>query len=161
MRPVLPYSPKTVLAHDAISLPKAHYLSTKSEKESVVNEELIEAAGREILSWPGVSKEDMRGGTGKGGFQVPPATVYRFGRRHLGHIHVTGVADITFPRRIHDELVSEGRAIPHPAGFDDVVSYRIRKSEDVPNVVELFRKGYELAKASAERREALQARRAG
>ena len=126
-----------------------------------MNEKLIEAVEREILSWPGVSSEEMRGGNGKGGFHVPPATVYRFGRRHLGHIHVTGVADITFPRRIHDELISQGKAVPHPAGFDGVVSYRIRKPEDVPNVVELLRKGYELAKASAERREALQARRAG
>lgn len=126
-----------------------------------MNGELLEVAGREILSWPGVSKEEMRGGTGKGGFRVPPATVYRFGRRHLGHIHDTGMADITFPKKVHDKLVSEGKAIPHPAGFEGVVSYRIREPEDVTKVVELFRKGYELAKASAERREALQAKRAG
>ena len=119
---------------------------------------LIEAAGREILSWPGVSSEVM-GGAGRSGFRVPPATVYRFGRRQLGHIHDTGTADITFPRKVHDELISEGKAIPHPAGFDGVVSYRIRDPEDVPNAVELFRKGYELAKASAERRKALQAGR--
>jgi len=126
-----------------------------------VNEELLEEIEREILSWPGVSREEMSGGSGRGGFRVPPATVYRFGRRHLGHIHVTGVADITFPRKIHDEIVSEGKAKPHPAGFEGVVSYHIREPEDVPNVVELFRRGYELAKASAERREALQADRAG
>ena len=123
-------------------------------------EELIGAAGREILSWPSVSKEEM-GGTGRGGVRIPPATVFRFGRRHLGHIHDAGTADITLPRKVHDELISEGRAIPHPAGFDGVVSYHIREPEDVPNVVELFRKGYELAKASAERREALRARQAG
>jgi len=132
----------------------------KRGKERDVSEELIAAAGREILSWPGVSSEDMGGGTGRGGFRVPPATVYRFGRRHLGHIHDTGTADITFPRKVHDELIAEGKAIPHPAGFDGVASYRIREPEDVPTVVELFRKSYELAKASAERREALRARRA-
>ncbi|MBA3424226.1 MAG: hypothetical protein H0U04_06695, partial [Rubrobacter sp.] len=69
-----------------------------------MNEELLEEIEREILSWPGVSREEMSGGSGRGGFRVPPATVYRFGRRHLGHIHVTGVADITFPRKIHDEI---------------------------------------------------------
>ena len=121
-----------------------------------MDEELLKIAEREIPSWPDVSKEEMGGGTGRGGFRVPPATVYRFGRRHLGHIHVTGVADITFPRKIHDELISAGKAVPHPAGFDGVVSYRIRDPEDVPNAVELFRVGYELAKASTERRGALQ-----
>jgi hypothetical protein len=119
-----------------------------------MDEELLKLAEREISSWPGVSKEEMGGGTGRGAFRVPPATVYRFSRRHIGHIHTTGVADITFPMKVHEELVSGGKAKPHPAGFDGVVSYRIRSPEGVPNVVELFRRSYELAKAAAERREA-------
>ena len=40
----------------------------------------------------------------KAGFGVLPATVYRFGRTQIGHILDTGVADLTFPREIHDEL---------------------------------------------------------
>lgn len=83
---------------------------------------------------------------------VPPATVYRFGRRQIGHIHNTGVADLTFPREIHDKLISDGRAKPHEAGFAAVVSYHFREPEDVPKVVELFRISYEHAKESAERR---------
>jgi len=121
-----------------------------------MGEEMLKIAEREILSWPGVSKEEMDGGTGRGGFRVPPATVYRFGRRHIGHIHNTGVADITLPSKVHDELISEGKAKPHPAGFAGVVSLRIRKPEDVPDAVELFRRSYELARAAAERRAALQ-----
>jgi hypothetical protein len=117
-----------------------------------MNDELLEKVEREVLGWPGVSKEAGGGGAGQGGFWVPPATVYRFGRRQIGHIHDTGVADLTFPREIHDELISDGRAKPHPAGFANVVSYHIREPEDVPQAVELFRMGYELAKASAERR---------
>jgi hypothetical protein len=62
------------------------------------------------------------------------------------------VADLTVPRKIHDELISDGRAKPHPAGFANVVSYHIREPEDVPKVVELFRISYERAKESAERR---------
>jgi Family of unknown function (DUF5519) len=116
-----------------------------------MNEELLAMVEREVLGWPGVSKERHGGGRGQGGFLVPPAAVYRFGRRALGHIHDTGVADLTFPREVHDELVSEGRAEPHGAGFAGVVSYRIRKPEDVPGVVELFRMSYDRAKA-AERR---------
>jgi hypothetical protein len=117
-----------------------------------MNDELLERVEREVLSWPGVSKERGGGGRGQGGFWVPPATVYRFGRRQIGHIHDTGVADLTFPRKIHDELVSGGRAKPHGAGFANVVSYHIREPEDVSRVVELFRMSYERARGSAERR---------
>jgi luciferase-like monooxygenase len=117
-----------------------------------MKDELLEMVESEVLSWPGVSKERGGGGAGQGGFWVPPATVYRFGRRQIGHIHDTGVADLTFPRKIHDELISDGRAKPHGAGFANVVSYRIREPEDVPGVVELFRMSYERAKAAAERR---------
>jgi hypothetical protein len=117
-----------------------------------MNDELLALIEREVLGWPGVSKETHRGGQGQGGFWVPPATVYKFGRRQLGHIHDTDVADLTFPKEIHEELISDGRAKPHGAGFTGVVSYHIREPEDVPRVVELFRMNYERAKASAERR---------
>ena len=117
-----------------------------------MNDELLTMVEREVLRWPGVSKETHRGGQGKGGFRVPPATVYKFGRRALGHIHDTGVADLTFPREIHDRLISDGRAKPHGAGFAGVVSYRIREPEDVPGAVRLFRLSYDRAKESAERR---------
>jgi hypothetical protein len=62
------------------------------------------------------------------------------------------VADLTFPRKIHDELISDGRAKPHGARFANVVSYHIREPEDVPRVVKLFDMSYERAKAAAERR---------
>jgi hypothetical protein len=114
--------------------------------------ELLEMVENAVLSWPGVSKQRGGGGRGRGGFWVPPATVYRFGRRQIGHIHDTGVADLTVPRKIHDELISDGRAKPHPAGFANVVSYHLREPEDVPGVVELFRMSYERAKEAAERR---------
>ncbi len=118
-----------------------------------MNDELLALIEREVLRWPGVSKETFRGGLGRGGFRVPPAAVYKFGRRALGHVHDTGVADLPFPREIHDELISEGRAKPHGAGFAGVVSFHVRGPEDVPGAVELFRMNYERAKASAERRE--------
>ena len=116
-------------------------------------DELLAMVERELLDWPGVSKERHGGGSGKGGFPVPPATVYKFGRRALGHIHDTGVADLAFTRGIHDQLISDGRAKPHAAGFAGVVSYRIREPEDVPGVLELFRMSYDRAKTAAERRQ--------
>jgi hypothetical protein len=117
-----------------------------------MTDELVTMVERELLGWPGVSKVTMQGGQGQGGFLVPPANVYRFGQRELGHIHVTGVADLTFTRAIHDQLVSAGRAEPHGAGFAGVVSYHLRDTADVPGAVELFRLNYDRARASAERR---------
>jgi luciferase-like monooxygenase len=118
-----------------------------------MNDELLTMVEREVLSWPGVSKETAEGGgRGQGGYWVPPATVYRFGRTQIGHIHQTGVADLTFPREIHDELISEGRARPHAAGFASVVSYHVREPEDVAGVSELLRMSYEGALVAAERR---------
>ncbi len=117
-----------------------------------MNSELLMMVEQEVLSWPGVSREREGGGRDQGGFWVPPATVYRFGRRHIGHIHDSGVADLTFPEEIRDELISDGRAKPHGAGFANVVSYHIREPEDVPQAVKLFRMSYERAKESAERR---------
>jgi hypothetical protein len=115
-------------------------------------DELLAKIEDEIMRWPGVSKERHGGGRGQGGFRVPPATIYRFGRRALGHIHDTGEADLAFPRGVHDDLISDGRASPHGAGFPGVVSYRIQGQADVPRVVELFRMSYDRARAAAERR---------
>jgi luciferase-like monooxygenase len=125
-----------------------------SHRRKHMNDSLLTMVERDVLSWPGVNKETGRGGNlGQGGFWVPPATVYRFGRRQIGHIHDTGVADLPFPREIHDELISDGRAKPHGAGFAGVVSYHIREASDVPRVVELFRMNYDRAKTAAERRQ--------
>ena len=117
-----------------------------------MNEELLARVEREVLSWPGVSKERGGGGRGRGGFWVPPATVYKLGRRALGHVHDTGVADLAFPKGIHDRLISEGRARSHGAGFSGVVSYHVRGPADVPEVVKLFRMSYDRAREAAERR---------
>jgi hypothetical protein len=117
-----------------------------------VNDELLASIEREVLGWPGVSKETGRGGPGQGGFWVPPFTVYKFGRRALGHVHHDGVADLTFPKQIHNDLIADGRAKPHGAGFAGVVSRHIREPEDVPGVVELFRMSYDRTKHAAKRR---------
>ena len=114
-----------------------------------MNDELLASIEREVLSWPGVSKE-----AGGGGFRVPPATVYRFGRRQIGHVHHDGVADLPFPRDMHDELISDGLAEPHRGGFPAVVSYHIQGPEDVARAVDLFRMNYDRAKVAAERRKA-------
>ena len=122
------------------------------EEERYERRNADDGRARGAQGWPGVSKETHTGGRSRDGFRVPPATIYRFGRRHIGHIHDTGVADITLPRELHDALISEGKAKPHPAGFKAVVSYYIRRPEDVPGAVQLFRMTYEHTKAAAQRR---------
>ena len=117
-----------------------------------MNDELLARVEDEVLGWPGVSKERGGGGRGWGGFWVPPATIYKLGRRQIGHLHDTGVADLAFPKGIQDRLISEGRARPHGAGFSGVVSYHVRGPADVPEVVKLFRMSYDRARAAAERR---------
>jgi hypothetical protein len=116
-----------------------------------VNDRLRAQIDREVLSWPGVSKETGGGGRGRNGFWVPPATIYRFGRRQLGHVHHDegGLADFSFPREVREDLIRSGRAIPHPAFPDSrtVASYRVRGTEDLPGVVDLFRINYERAVA--------------
>src|SRR5437660_9707792 len=115
-----------------------------------MDHELLASLDREVVGWPGVSKEAQAGGPGRGGFWVPPFTSYRFGRREIGHVHDTGVADLPFPKEIHDQLVADGRATPHGAGFAGVVSYPIQQAEDLSGAVALFRLSYERAKAAAE-----------
>lgn len=106
-----------------------------------MNRELRDLLEREILRWPGVSKEPGRVGV----------SVYRLGRRHIGHVHHDGVADVQLPKALHDELVSTGRARPHRGGFPTVVSYEIRSPEDVPGAVSLLRLSYERARERGER----------
>jgi hypothetical protein len=62
------------------------------------------------------------------------------------------VADLTFPRAVHDELISDGLAEPHRGGFPAVVSYYIRGPEDVQGALDLFRMSYDRARAAERRR---------
>ncbi len=108
-----------------------------------MKDELLASIEHEVLSWPGISKDPDR----------PHVALYRFGRRQIGHVHHDGVADLPFPRAIHDELISDGLAQPHRGGFPAVVSYYLRGPEDVPGAVDLFRMNYDRAKVAAERLE--------
>jgi hypothetical protein len=91
---------------------------------------------REVASWPGVSVEPHRFG-GK---------EFRVGRRELGHLHGSRLADLPFPVRVREELVRAGKAQPHHilpgSGW---VSRSIVGDADVAAVVALFRLNYERA----------------
>src|SRR5215813_10765256 len=88
----------------------------------------------EVSSWPGVTTGRHRFG----------GTEFRHGRRELGHVHGSRLADLPFPLLVRDELVAAGRAEPHhiypESGW---VSYFIRNETDVTSVVALFRLNYD------------------
>lgn len=111
-----------------------------------MSDELPASIEREVLSWPGVSKNPERSNV----------ALYRFGRRQIGHVHHDGVVDLPFPRTVHDELISAVFARPHRGGFPATVSYYLRRPEDVSGAVDLFRMNYDRAKVAAERRKARQ-----
>ena len=107
-----------------------------------MNEELLASIDRELLGWPGVSKKSGRFNS----------SAYMVGRREIGHIHRNGVADLAFPRAVHDELIAAGRAQPHQAGVTGIVSYWIKSPDDVSQVIALFRMNYDRASARADDR---------
>ncbi|TMC50401.1 MAG: hypothetical protein E6J20_16915 [Chloroflexi bacterium] len=93
-----------------------------------------ELIGEAVASWPGVTAVAHRFG----------GTEYRYGKKEMGHVHGDRLADLPLPRRLHDELIAQGRAQPHhvlPAS--GWVSVWIDGPEDAESVIELFRIQYE------------------
>lgn len=88
----------------------------------------------EVGSWAGVTVAPHRYG----------GVEFRLGRRELGHLHGSRLADLPFPISIRKELVAGGRAAPHhilpESGW---VSVWIRSAADADTVIELFRLNYE------------------
>jgi hypothetical protein len=93
-----------------------------------------EAIVREVAGWPGVTTGRHR----FGGIE------FRLGRRELGHLHGSRLADLPFPLLVRNELVAAGRAEPHHIYPDSGwVSYFIAGEADVARVIELFRLNYD------------------
>lgn len=100
---------------------------------------LGEQIRREVQSWPEVTEAPHRFG----------GTEFRLGKRELGHLHGNHLADLPFPVRVREELVREGKAMPHhilpESGW---VSYPIRDEASVPGAIALFRLAYDRALAA-------------
>jgi hypothetical protein len=88
---------------------------------------------REVASWPGVTVESHWGGM----------VSFHVGRREIGHLHGSRMADLPFPVRICEKLVAAGRAGPHyvhpKSGW---VTCYIRGEHDIEPILELFRLNY-------------------
>jgi len=89
----------------------------------------------EVTSWPGVEAGPGR----RGEF------AFRVGRREIGHLHGDRSAHFFFPRDIWLELRREGRIVEHPVfpGREGPAARRIESEDDVREVIELMRLGYD------------------
>ena len=94
---------------------------------------ISERIQREVVSWPGVTVEAHRGGI----------IFFQLGPREIGHLHGSRFADLPFPVRIREELVTAGRADLHylhpKSGW---ITRHIRGEQDVEPIIELFRLNY-------------------
>ena len=94
------------------------------------------AVAEALGAWEGIEAHPHRFG----------GTEYRLGRREIGHMHGDHLVDIPFPRRIRDEIVSSGRALPHHILPDTGwVSLYLHQPEDIAQAIALLRQSYELA----------------
>jgi Family of unknown function (DUF5519) len=87
-----------------------------------------------VAAWPAVEAFPHRFG----------GTEYRYGRRELGHVHGDRLADLPVPRKVHDAVITAGRAQPHhvlpETGW---VSCWMAGAKDAARVIELFRMQYD------------------
>ena len=99
-----------------------------------MSEGLADAIARQVSAWPGVIVEQRGYGF----------VEFRVGRREIGHLHGSRLADLPFPVRIRKQLVASGKAAPHylhpETGW---VSFHITGDQDVPAILELFRLNYD------------------
>ena len=87
-----------------------------------------------VTSWAGVEAVPHR----FGGIE------YRYGRKEMGHVHGDRLADMPLPRRLHDQVIADGRAEPHHVlpntGW---VSVWMNGPDDAARVIELFKIQYD------------------
>ena len=95
---------------------------------------VADAIIEEVAAWPEVTVHPH----GHGFVEL------RLGQRELGHLHGDRLADLPFPVRIREELVSAGKASRHYIHPDSGwVSFYMSGPADVAGAVELFRLNYE------------------
>jgi hypothetical protein len=107
---------------------------TKSTLEKMLDDEVFEKVKAELMSWPGVTSQPHRFG----------GTEFRISGREMGHMHGGRFADLPFPMSIRNELVKDGRALPHHvlpnSGW---ITFLINEEADITSLINLFRMQYE------------------
>jgi hypothetical protein len=108
-------------------------VSTKLER-MLDDNDVFEKVKTELMSWPAVTSQSHRFG----------GTEFRINGREMGHMHGGRFADLPFPMSIRNELVKDGRALPHhilpTSGW---VTFLINEEADILSLINLFRMQYE------------------
>ena len=90
-----------------------------------------------VKTWEGVTSAPHRFG----------GVEYIIGKREIGHIHGDNLVDIPFPKKIRDEIVQAGDALPHHilpgTGW---VSFYLSEAGDVQKAIALLEKSYQIAR---------------
>ena len=97
-------------------------------------ESAAERIQQQVARWAGVTVAPHRFG----------GVEFRVGRRELGHLHGSRLADLPFPVAVREQLVAQGRASRHhvmpESGW---VSYFMKSPEDAAGAIDLFRLNYD------------------
>jgi luciferase-like monooxygenase len=105
----------------------------------LIDDEVSEKVKTELMSWPEVTLQPHRFG----------GTEFRVNGREMGHMHGGRFADLPFPMSIRNELVKDGRALPHhvlpKSGW---VTFLINQEADITSIINLFRMQYERLRGS-------------
>lgn len=110
-------------------LPRGHVRETIDIMESA-----RERIQREVSRWDGVTVEPHRFG----------GVEFRVGRRELGHLHGSRMADLPFPMKVRNDLIAAGRASAHHVLPDTGwVSFYMHKADDADAAIALFRLNYD------------------
>lgn len=87
-----------------------------------------------VLAWPGVAKGLHRFG----------GTEYQLGGHELGHVHGNGLLDVPLTKPLREQLVSDGRALPHHIyPHSGWISFYIHGDGDTAGALALLRLAYE------------------
>lgn len=101
----------------------------------------LDAIDKAVLGWPGVIKGLHRFG----------GTEYRRGGRELGHVHGNGLLDLPLTKSLREQLVADGKALPHHiyprSGW---VSFYIYSEADTAHALALLRLAYERRRGNSE-----------
>ena len=100
----------------------------------LADDQVIEQVKTELMSWQGVNSQPHRFG----------GTEFRINGREMGHMHGGRFADLPFPMSIRNELVKDGRSLPHHvlpnSGW---ITFLINEEADITLLINLFRMQYE------------------
>lgn len=94
----------------------------------------LDAIREEVTTWPGVTVAIHR----FGGIE------YRRGKREIGHIHSNGVVDLCCSGYFRKTILSSTSVQPHHTFPESaMVSFALRRKEDVTTALRLLRLSYE------------------